>query len=449
MWVESVVGEGSVFHFAIEMETGCAPASAPHTAVAPEDMLEGVRVLVVDDNATNRTILDRMLRSWGMAPTMADGAKTALAALESAKERGEHYRLILTDMHMPGLDGFGLVERLREEDCCEMPAVLMLSSGGSRSDVARCEELGIAAWLIKPVRQAELREAVCRALGSEETQREGVRLVRPENAGSSSRHGTALNILLAEDYEVNQKLVRRMLERRGHRVTVVGSGIDAMKALERRQFDLVLMDIQMPGMGGIEATRAIREAEKRTGQYQPIIAMTALALEGDRERCLAAGMDGYLAKPFRSADLDKVLETVAAAKEPGSPRGSGACVNQETLLEKVDNDREFLAELVRIFCETFPEQLRLIEDAIDNRELEQLGRAAHTLKGALANLTADAAARLAGEVEDAARAADPGRAEAAYRSFRPELVRALAMLEELSDGVATVPHRGYATVLRA
>jgi two-component system, sensor histidine kinase and response regulator len=234
----------------------------------------------------------------------------ALTALSSALEAGEPYRLVLTDMHMPKMDGFGLIERIRQNPKLSTAVIMMLTSAGHRGDALRCQELGVAAYLLKPIRQSELREAIARVLGAQE-QKGAIPLITRYSLGDAVER-TALRVLIAEDNPVNQRLASRMLEKRGHRVTVTANGLEAVEALANAHFDLILMDIQMPEMDGFEATAAIRTREKRDGTHVPVIALTANAMKGDRERCLAAGMDGYLSKPIVPRELDELLETYTA-----------------------------------------------------------------------------------------------------------------------------------------
>jgi CheY-like chemotaxis protein len=210
-------------------------------------------------------------------------------------------------MHMPGMDGFALVERIRERPELSTATIMMLTSAGHRGDAARCHELGVSAYLLKPIRQSELREAVARVLGARE-QQGAIPLITRFSLHDAREPSASLRILLAEDNVVNQRLASRLLEKRGHSVVLAGNGREALEALEKESFDLVLMDVQMPEMDGMEATAAIRKVEKRTGGHVAVIALTAHAMKGDREKCLAAGMDGYLTKPIRPQELDDALE---------------------------------------------------------------------------------------------------------------------------------------------
>jgi len=306
IWVESEVGRGSQFHFTVRLGAADAKEIKLGT-VAPPELLRGVKVLVVDDNRTNRRILEGMLRHWHMKPTSVDCAGAALAQLSAALEAGEPYPLILTDMHMPEMDGFALIEQIRRTPGLSAPTIMMLTSAGHRGDAARCQDLGVSAYLLKPIRQSELREAVARVLGARE--RDGAMPLVTRFSVQDAREPDAyLRVLLAEDNLVNQRLAVRLLEKRGHRVAVAATGLEVLLALEKESFDLVLMDVQMPVMDGLEATSAIREKERATGRRQAVVALTAHAMKGDREKCLAAGMDGYLTKPIRPQELDQLLE---------------------------------------------------------------------------------------------------------------------------------------------
>jgi len=315
LWVESEVGRGSTFHF-----TGRFAAATTSPAVAAsEASLTGLRVLVVDDNATNRRILGDMLQHWEMKPVLAEGGEVALAALRGAQGDGQPFTLVLTDAHMPKMDGFELAECIRRTPALAGATIMMLTSAGQRGDAARCRTLGVAAYLTKPIRQSELCQAIRTVLGKQAG--------RPEAFGLVTRHSLrerrlwsavirqpaeSLHILLAEDNAVNQRLAVRLLERRGYTVVVAGNGGEALAALQRENFDLALMDVQMPEMDGLEATVAIREREKTTGAHLPIIAMTAHAMKGDQERCLAAGMDGYISKPIQAQKLFETIERVVS-----------------------------------------------------------------------------------------------------------------------------------------
>jgi two-component system sensor histidine kinase/response regulator len=309
IWVESELGKGSRFHFTAHFKV----QKSATRMIVPRDptTLVDMRVLVVDDNATNRQILTKMLEGWRMKPTAVDSGTAAIAALTEAEGTGRGFPLILLDAQMPEMDGFALAEYVKRHPSCRSATMMMLSSAGQRGDAKRCRELGVAAYLTKPVRQSELMDTILTALGTRAKTEPRPALVTRHTLRESQNR---LRVLLAEDNAVNQLVALRLLERFGHTVTVAANGKKALEAWEKGGFDAILMDVQMPEMDGWEATQAIREKERSTGLHVPIIAMTAHAMKGDDERCFAAGMDDYLTKPIRTEELMTVLENVAAKK---------------------------------------------------------------------------------------------------------------------------------------
>jgi signal transduction histidine kinase/DNA-binding response OmpR family regulator len=305
LWVESELGRGSQFHFTARF--GLADTNDIKTgATAAPKVLRAIKVLVVDDNHTNLRILEGMLKHWEMKSDSAQDAEEALRKFSEAQQSGQPYALILTDSHMPTTDGFELIEKIRQTPGASTATIMMLTSAGHRGDAARCKKLGIAAYLLKPVRQSELREAIARVLGARE-QKGKIALFTRYSLQNATQPTASLRILLAEDNTVNQRLASRLLEKRGHFVVIAGNGREALEALEKATFDLVFMDVQMPVMDGFEATAAIRKREGTGGVRLPIVALTAHAMKGDREKCLAGGMDGYLTKPIRPQELDEIL----------------------------------------------------------------------------------------------------------------------------------------------
>ena len=317
MWVESEVGRGTHFHFTAQLKT--SEKLIEVGTIAPSEALRGVKVLIVDDNRTNRRILEGMLKRWEMESTSVENGEEALVQLSSAQSVGDPYTLVLADMHMPKMDGFSLIEQIRKKPELSTAIIMMLTSAGHRGDGTRCHELGVAAYLLKPIRQSELREAIARVLGVP-AQKGAIPLVtRYSLQDARVPPRTILSVLVAEDNAVNQMLATRLLEKRGHRVVMTANGRKALEALAIGKFDLVLMDVQMPEMDGLQATVALREREKEKGDgfHQPVIALTAHAMKGDQERCLAAGMDGYLAKPIGAQELDAILEIYVARRISG------------------------------------------------------------------------------------------------------------------------------------
>jgi signal transduction histidine kinase/CheY-like chemotaxis protein len=314
IWVESEPCKGSTFHFLISL--GVQKGSTSRPSHLDPAGLRNLHALIVDDNFTNRRVLHGMLSRWGMKPTAVDGGRAALQAIEVAKNAGYPFPLILLDGQMPEMDGFTLAEHIHKDPELVNSTIMMLTSAGHLGDAARCRELGISAYLVKPIRQGELLDAICQLL-SKTAQKEPAPLVT-RHILQEQKH--RIHILLAEDNAVNQTLAVRLLEKRGYSVTVAQDGQAAVEAFQMGVFELVLMDIQMPGMDGFEATTAIREKEKLTGGRIPIVAMTAHALVGDQERCLASGMDGYVSKPIRTSELFATIERMLGDKlKPESP----------------------------------------------------------------------------------------------------------------------------------
>ena len=310
--VRSEPGKGSDFHFTAKVGLASATAVPDNTDAV---QLTGKRALVVDDNATNRRILDDILKGWGLEVVTVDGAREALAALDEYRRLGCPFELMITDGQMPETDGFQLAEKVKENPNFASLLIIMLTSSGQRGDVQRCRETDISAYLTKPVRQSELREAIYAAFGRRMAGLLGPAVVT-KHVLREARAAASRRILLAEDNHVNQILAVRLLERRGHRVVVAQNGREAVQFLEKDHFDLVLMDVQMPEMDGFEATAEIRRKEEKTGRRTRILAMTARAMKGDEERCLASGMDGYIAKPIHAEELYRLLEQTITDAAP-------------------------------------------------------------------------------------------------------------------------------------
>ncbi len=307
IWVESTPGLGSAFHFTAWF--GVAPEVIP---VEVPPMLTGLPVLVVDDNVTNRRILTDVLWRWGAKPVSAASGVEAISLIRRAFEGGDPFAVILTDVHMPEMDGFELTERIAQLPYCAGTIVLMLTSGERPGDIERARCLGVSNYLLKPVRREELREVIALALGKPNTSLEHTGQEHTGKAIHAAPRGPLAvcrsRILIAEDNVVNQRLAQSVLEKQGHAVVVVANGQEALQALDKDTFDLVLMDVQMPEMDGLEATRVIREREALTRRHIPIIALTAHAMKGDHDKCIAAGMDAYLSKPIHAADLLNVVK---------------------------------------------------------------------------------------------------------------------------------------------
>jgi signal transduction histidine kinase/CheY-like chemotaxis protein/ligand-binding sensor domain-containing protein len=305
IWVESELGKGSCFHFTVPVvNIMCEAPAEPAERV----QLTGLPALVADDNPINRRILGEMLGQWGMRPTLAVSGVEALTMFQEAHRSNAGFALLLVDVHMPDMDGFTFVERVRQEVDLRKITILMLTSAGQRGDAARCRQLGIAGYLVKPIVQSQLLDAILNVLGTKAQADDQPRPLVTRHSLSEGQR--SLRVLLAEDNAVNQLLASRLLEKHGHSVVVASNGRKALEALEKQRFDLVVMDVSMPEMDGYEAVAAIRRKEGATGSHIPIVAMTAHAMKGDRERCLAAGMDAYVSKPLRASELFEVIKTL-------------------------------------------------------------------------------------------------------------------------------------------
>jgi PAS domain S-box-containing protein len=427
LWVESVPGLGSKFHFTAQFGRAGHRAAVPAATI---EALSGLRVLVVDDNQTNQLILREMLTSWTMRPTTVSDADSALAELRRSRELGQPHRIVLTDVHMPGVDGFELTERIKTSPELDGTVILMLTSGDGPADIERCRAVGGSAHLMKPVKQSELFDAIVAALHI---------LPHPESPSSDQlpEMGTRrLRILLAEDSHPNQQLAVGVLSKWGHEVTTANNGRHALDALESNSFDLILMDVQMPEMDGYQATAAIRERELRTKNHIPVVAMTAHAMKGDREACLAAGMDGYVSKPIRKDELQRVIEEVLNASErlcDDGPAASGAGdafgpLNWNHALETAEGDETLLRQVVSSLIEECPLLLRQLDQGLRDADLPTIRRAAHTLKGNLQIFGQTRAQALAERAEQLG----PNDAPEEYRSVLDALAGELTtMMSEL------------------
>ena len=422
--VESEPGRGSTFHFTARF--GLPDRPRDRAATEGPVRLSGLPVLVVDDNATNRHILREVLAGWGMRPAEAADGREALEALRNAAAAGEPFPLALLDSHMPGLDGFDLAGRVRQDPDLAGCTLVMLTSAGLPEDVARCREVGVDAYLMKPVKQSDLLAVVLTALSG------ALRgaAAAPAAAAPAAPH-RPLSVLLAEDNLVNQRLAVRLLEKQGHSVTVVGSGAAALKALEGRAFDLVLMDVQMPDMDGLEATRVLRAREAAAGgRRRPVIAMTAHAMKGDRERCLEAGADAYVAKPIRPQDLfaviDRLVPGAAGAAPPARPPGpAGDGLEMAAALRWVNGNRQVLREIAGVFLTSYPGEMAELREAVGRGDDKEVRRLAHGLRGAVSTFGATSAAEAARLLEVAAAEGDLSRAG----DLSAALGEALARLE--------------------
>jgi two-component system sensor histidine kinase/response regulator len=433
MWVESTAGKGSTFHFTARFPVAEGKAPVPSPALAAE--LQGLSVLVVDDNETNRQILYAMTREWGMKPCAVENGALALAALETAQQREDPFRLLLIDGNMPVMDGFGLAEKIQQRNRREGKAeatILMLTSGGQPGEASRCRRLGISAYLLKPVLKADLLAAILTALGQRHAEMSASpALVTRHTLRESARK---LRILVAEDNAVNQVVIIRALQKMGHTPVLAQNGKEALALASAERFDLVFMDVQMPEMDGLAATGAIRENEKNSGTHLPIFAMTAHAMKGDRELCLSAGMDGYITKPVRFSDIEQTLAGLAPPPETAKkPASEASAWNRAEALDRIGGDEELLRDLCQIFLEESPKLVQKLQQAVAAGDTDGVMRAAHSLKGEAGYLGANGTSHAARQLEEMGRDKNMSRAADTLATLEREVATLHLELRELAE----------------
>ncbi|HEV2298637.1 MAG TPA: response regulator [Candidatus Acidoferrales bacterium] len=432
LWVESEAGKGSVFHFTLRL--GLPDKSFVAPKELGQDLVRGLRALVVDDNRTNRVIEAELLGRWGMSPEEAESGKQALEVLERAEREGKPFRLIVLDAQMPEMDGFTLARRIKEDARYSAAAIIMLSSGARPGEVSRLREVGISAYLTKPAQPSELLDSILNAVtNSDNNPADPAPPVSPNVSGLTA---SGLRILLAEDNAVNRQLATRLLEKRGYSVTAVNDGRQAVEAVERGNFHVVLMDVQMPEMDGLEATRMIRKKEESTGTHLPVIAVTAHVMKGDREKCLEAGTDDYVSKPIQPEELYAAIERLQS-----SPKGSevssmkivtassAAVLDPEELLEHVQGDRELLTEIIRIFRTEIVSLLQALREAVEKGDASAISRVSHTLKGSVGNFGSGPAYQIAKKMDEFARTGETAAPGALLPALEAEIERLQVALE--------------------
>ena len=428
--VESALGKGSCFQFTIAMSV---PQEASQKPLLPgPEILVGVPVLVVDDNPTNREILVHATRDWGMAPCAVGDGEAALREVEASLQQEKHYRVALIDSHMPGMDGFALAERLQHDPRMAGAVIMMLTSSGQRGDAARCRQLGIAAYLVKPIGSHELMRALLAVLGQSAALGQNAEAVRPLVTRHTLRENQrGLRILVAEDNPVNQALILRVLQKQGHAPELARNGREAVALAATGRFDLALMDVQMPEMDGFAATTAIREREKVHGAHLPIYAMTAHAIKGDKERCLASGMDGYISKPVEFSKIQQVLDGVRAQPPHPTP-----VWDHRQALSRAGGDEQLLREIAEMFLNQYPQAVSELRRALAGRDAGMLGRIAHRLKGEVGCFGARQSFSALVKLEE----------HVAHPDFEPmrqavdEVERELACLRQALEEFCKVPH---------
>ena len=423
--------QGSTFHFTVRF--GLQKGEAAQLPALQLRELRGMRVLVVDDNATNRRILFDLLTHWQMKPAVADGGRAAIQSLLRASASGRPFRLMLLDAEMPDMDGFEVARQTRCNPELAGTALMMLSSADQQRGSARCREIGINTYLIKPINPSALLNAIRSALGARSVEEPNMPLV---TASLQIRSPKSLRVLIAEDNPVNQMLAVRLLQRQGHSTVIAANGRKALATLEKQEFDLVLMDVQMPEMNGFEATAAIRQEEQTTGRHIPIIAMTAHAMKGDEERCLTAGMDAYVSKPITPDELFRAVAKIAPAPGRAIAEPDDGIVDRSAILAQVDGDLELLAELVDLFLDTYPSLLGEIRQGIRDQVPSRVSEAAHSLKGALGNFWPTAGMDLVLTLELMGRDGNLSRAEEKLRELEVDMGRIRSALSAFRVEVA-------------
>ncbi len=423
--LESEVGKGSTFHFTIEFPVQKTPhlATLEHQAVD----IEGLPALIVDDNSTSRRLLTELATQWRMVPVAVSSGEAALQAMELARKRGHAFKLALVDSRMPGMDGFGLVGRIRKHAEMLQPTIIMLTSAGRVGDGARCRVLGISGYLMKPVKKSDLWQAIMLALGMPKDDGKSAGLITQH---SLREHRRRLKVLVAEDSPVGLKLVVRLLQKRGHAVITAKTGRDALKQYDKHRVDVILMDVQMPEMDGFEATAAIRQREQDSGSHVPIIALTAHALKSDREHCLEAGMDAYISKPIRAGEMfevvEKLTQAVTVASEQDIAPGDGRfadVMDWNAAVKHLEGDVELLKEIAQVFLDQSPALLSVMREAAETGDNKALERAAHTIKGSVSNFAAKGAFDAAHQLENIGRRGDLSSVEEAFSILEDEIER--------------------------
>jgi len=427
IWVESEPGKGSIFHFTVRFGLQTV-AQGEQGAIDFKEL----RTLVVEDHAVSRRILVDTLKRWNVEAHEAESCESVTEILEKAKRAKAPFRLVFLDDTLPGVDSYELAAQIRKNPRLGVQSVIVLGSALRREEKRDRLDGEALSCLTKPVKQSELLDAV-RAVSGIPTR--GAARRAPQAAGRSQRSKPVLHILLVEDNPVNRRLAQHVLEKEGYAVAIADNGAAALKTLERERFDLVLMDVQMPRMDGIETTTAIRNREKSTGGYIPIVALTAHAMVGDRERCLKAGMDGYLIKPIQPATLLEAIEQLhlASATRSKSGRADKIVLDRETLLDRVDGDMQLLGEITQLFLRECDPLMASAREAMKTGNAGRFAYDIHTLRGMFRSLSATAAQEAAGRLEELDLVKNLDKVQAAYVLLEQEAQALKAELGGMID----------------
>ena len=433
LWLESQPGTGSQFHFVARFDVHADSVDA--TPSLPFD-LRALRALVVDDNATNRRILTEILESWQMTAAGADSARAALEALRTAFDAGRPFQLVLTDALMPDVDGLALAEQIVTHDRFNTVKIILLTSAGSPTLRGRRAAL-FAGTLIKPVKQSDLLDAIVTAFaGPAAPPRE--RAKEPRRASRPLARG--LRVLVAEDNATNQKLIAALLDQRGHQVTIVTNGREAVERALQEPFDLVLMDVQMPEMSGLEATEAIRASERETGHHLRIVALTARAMAGDREQCIAAGMDAYLSKPVRAEELfaaiDSLIEIPANDTAAAASSDHTTSIDPAALLAGFGGRSDLAVQVIDVFFVDALDMMKRLKEAARAGNLTEAAAAAHAIKGSVGLFSQGRAYEQARALEHQARAGDGKDVDRRCEDLESSVSAVIAELRTLREQLA-------------
>ncbi|MFH0824491.1 MAG: response regulator, partial [Pseudomonadota bacterium] len=426
LWVDSEVGVGSTFHFTAVLEVRAEPTEVPGPGSA--EYVGDVPVVVVDDNATAGAVISEILSRWGMKVRTFDSGKALLAAYEGADQDMAAPALAIVDRVMPGMDGFELARHMKDHTVLTATRVIMLGAPGAPSALRHG---AVSSYVTKPVAEFELRIAVERELNPSSG------IGRDRHLPTIFKSERSYHVLVAEDNLVNREVASKMLEKMGHRVSLAHTGRQAVAAVERETFDLIFMDVQMPEMDGIQAVQAIRALERPLGRHTPIVAMTAHAMKGDRERFLSAGMDDYTAKPVKSVNVAEIIDRFLPV--PSQLRNQelagvqpDAHVLQAGILERFGGDSDIIGQIATVVREEFPRLIKELHLSIDEMDSEGLSRVAHRLKGSVGELGSRDALETAARLEALGMTGDLSNARESAAIMEKQVLELMAAVEGLT-----------------